>query len=226
MRISSKNVVVLLVGIMMVTVLSGCTNWHQKYDDLDVEYQNLDGRFENCIGSLEASASQQQQLGSELTQRQQMIDELQRQIDELNISPGDATGFGDNMDVSVDAAAGTITITLPNTLLFTAGKATLKKSTIQELDHIRSVLRERYSSMPIDVVGHTDSDPIKKSKWADNWQLSAERALAVLRYLNRKGVRDDEIRAVAAGSSLPIASNSSRSGKSKNRRVEIVVHTR
>ena len=226
MRISLKNVVVLLVGVMMVSVLSGCTNWHKEYDELNVEYQNLDGRFENCIGSLEASASQQQQLGSELAQRQQTIDELQRQIDEGNISPGDATGFGDDMDVSVDAAAGTITVTLPNTLLFTAGKATLKKSTIQELDHIRSVLRERYNSMPIDVVGHTDSDPIKKSKWADNWQLSSERALAVLRYLNKKGVRDDQIRAVAAGSSLPIASNSSSSGKSKNRRVEIVVHTR
>lgn len=226
MRISLKNVVVLLVGVMMVSVLSGCTNWHNEYDELNVEYQNLEGRFENCIGSLEASASQQQQLGSELAQRQQTIEELQRQIDEGNISPGDATGFGDDMDVSVDAAAGTITVTLPNTLLFTAGKATLKKSTIQELDHIRSVLRERYNSMPIDVVGHTDSDPIKKSKWADNWQLSSERALAVLRYLNKKGVRDDQIRAVAAGSSLPIASNSSSSGKSKNRRVEIVVHTR
>jgi len=226
MRISLKNVVVLVVGVMMLSVLSGCTNLHTEYDELNVEYQNLEGRFENCIGSLEASASQQQQSIAKLTAKDQTIEELQRQIDELNLTPGDVTGFGDNVDVSVDAAAGTITVTLPNTLLFTAGKATLKKSTIQELDHIRSVLRERYSSMPIDVVGHTDSDPIKKSKWADNWQLSSERALAVLRYLNKKGVRDDQIRAVAAGSSLPIASNSSTSGKSKNRRVEIVVHTR
>lgn len=226
MRINFKNVVVLVVGVMMISVLSGCTNWHTKYDDLNVEYQNLEGRFDNCIGSLEASASQQQQLGSELAKRQQMIDELQRQIDEQNVTPGDATGFGDNMDVSVDAAAGTITVTLPNTLLFTSGKAELKTSTIQELDHIRSVLRERYNNMPIDVVGHTDSDPIKKSKWADNWQLSSERALAVLRYLNKQGVRDDQIRAVAAGSSLPVASNATTSGKAKNRRVEIVVHTR
>ncbi len=80
--------------------------------------------------------------------------------------------------------------------------------------------------MPVDIVGHTDSDPIKKSGWKDNWQLSSERALAVLRYLNSKGMRADQIRAVAAGSAKPIASNSSSDGKSRNRRVEIVVRTR
>lgn len=80
--------------------------------------------------------------------------------------------------------------------------------------------------MQVDVVGHTDSDPIKKSKWKDNWQLSAERALAVLRYLNSKGISSEKIRAVAAGSSRPVASNKSSSGKAQNRRVEIVVNTR
>lgn len=224
MKISFKNVFVLLIAAMMLTVLTGCTNWHKKHDALNVEYQNLNGRFENCLGSLETSASEQQKLGSQLAQSQMTIEELEQAIADGQATTDD-TGFT-GMDVSIDSAAGTITVTLPNTLLFTAGKATLKKSTIQELDHIRSVLRERYGNLPIDIVGHTDSDPIKKSKWKDNWQLSAERALAVLRYLNRQGIRDEQIRAVAAGSSLPVASNSNASGKSKNRRVEIVVHTR
>jgi chemotaxis protein MotB len=130
------------------------------------------------------------------------------------------------MDVRFDAAAGTITVTLENTLLFSSGKATLKKTTISELDHIRSVIRQRYASMPIDIVGHTDTDPIKKSKWKDNWELSAQRSLSVLRYMQSKGMNADMIRAVAAGSSRPVASNSNASGKARNRRVEIVVRTK
>ena len=90
------------------------------------------------------------------------------------------------------------------------------------------VLHSKYGGNDIDVVGHTDSDPIKKSRklWKDNWALSAERALAVLRYLSDRGVRPERIRAVAAGQGHPVASNTTASGKEKNRRVEIVVHVK
>ena len=73
---------------------------------------------------------------------------------------------------------------------------------------------------------HTDSDPIKKSKWKDNWELSAQRALSVLRYLVQRGTPEDRIRATGRGASQPIASNTTASGKAKNRRVEIVVYMR
>jgi len=90
------------------------------------------------------------------------------------------------------------------------------------------VLREKYNGKQVDVVGHTDTDPIRKTKdkWKDNWELSAERALTVARYLIQRGIAEDKIRAVGCGESRPIASNSTASGKAKNRRVEIVVHMR
>jgi chemotaxis protein MotB len=160
---------------------------------------------------------------------QQTIDELQRQIEELKKTPADATGFGDEFDVEFDPSRGTVTVTLENALLFDSGKATLKKATSAELDHIRSVLRDaRYAGKPIDVVGHTDTDPIRKTKaqWKDNWELSAERALSVARYLMQKGIADEDIRAVGCGASRPVASNASTAGKAKNRRVEIVVYLR
>jgi len=112
--------------------------------------------------------------------------------------------------------------------LFASGKATLKNATISELDDIYRVLRERYSGKQVDVVGHTDTDPIVKTKdlWKDNWDLSAGRSLTVLRYLVDKGVSPQNIRAVACGQSRPVASNATAAGKAKNRRVEIVVHMR
>ena len=226
MRNVITRTVFVLTIVAVVGILSGCTNWEKKYDGLNVEHQNLKGLYDNCVASLDNSAAEKAQLGQELNKTQQTMQELQEQIRQRQISPAEASGFGRGMDVAFDPAAGTITVTLPNAILFSPGKASLKKASIAELNHVRSVLQQRYQSRDIDVVGHTDSDPIRKSKWKDNWQLSAERALTVLRYLTKQGIQAGKIRAVAAGSSRPIASNSTSSGKARNRRVEIVVHMR
>jgi chemotaxis protein MotB len=225
-----KNVKIkILYAVLMlafIPLMTGCSAWEKKYKGLNVEHQNLQGLYENCVNSLEASNSEKVQMGQELVHSQQTIEELQQLISERNISPGEATGFGEGVDVAFDERAGTITVTLPNAILFSSGKATLKQATISELSHVKTVIIERYSDKQIEVVGHTDSDPIKKSKWKDNWQLSSERALSVLRYLVSNGISEDRIVAVAAGESRPIASNGTVSGKSRNRRVEIVVKMR
>ncbi|HIJ67100.1 MAG TPA: OmpA family protein [Planctomycetes bacterium] len=215
----------LLTIVVAIGLFSGCTNWQKKYDALNVEHQNLKGLYENCVTSLDTSSSEKARLGQELNKSQMTIEELQRQIRERQVSPAEATGFS-GLDVAFDPSAGTITVTLPNAILFSPGKASLKQASVAELDHVLSVLRQRYHGRDIDVVGHTDSDPIRKSKWKDNWQLSAERALTVLRYMTKQGVEADRIRAVGAGQSRPVASNATSSGKAKNRRVEIVVHMR
>ncbi len=169
--------------------------------------------------------AREQELANRVAQDQQTIDELQRQISELNKPAATATGF-EGMDVAFDAAAGTITVTLQNTILFDSGKATLKSTTSKELDQIVSVLKQKYASKDIDVVGHTDTDPIVKSSWKDNLELSAQRALSVTRYLIGHGIAEKQVRADACGSARPVASNSAATGKAKNRRVEIVVNLR
>lgn len=221
-----KKFLVLLVAVVLMSMLTGCTNWKKEYEALDVEKNNLAGRLENCLTGLDSAAKDKASMGIELSKSQRQIADLQKQIEDMGQRKD--SGFEGVGDVSYDPEAGTITVALPNAILFTAGKASLKKSTISELDQIRAVLRERYSGKEVDVVGHTDSDPIVKSKkfWEDNWELSAQRALSVLRYMVDHGVNAEQIRAVAAGASRPVASNSSASGKAKNRRVEIVVHMR
>ena len=221
-----RKVVPAVVVVSVIMSLTGCTNWKKKYQGLEVEHENLQGLYETCVGSLEVSSGEKSKLGRELSQRQQTIEDLQRQIERRNISPGQASGFGEDMNVTFDSVAGTITVTLPNSILFSPGVASLRKTTSTKLNRVLNVLRERYSDKAIDVIGHTDSDPIKKSKWKDNWELSSQRSLSVLRYLTKHGISDENILAVGAGSSRPIASNATSSGKGKNRRVEIVVHMR
>ena len=219
---------ILAVGVAIVFAgLTGCTNWQQRYEELEVEHENLSGLYENCVASLDASASEKAQLGQQLSQAQRQLEQMQREIEEKRATPAEATGF-EVGDVEVDERAGTITVTLPNTILFPSGQAALRDATSRELDHIYSVIQQRYRGRPIDVVGHTDTDPIRRTadKWQDNWDLSAARALTVLRYLVDRGIAPANIRAVGSGEARPVAPNDTAANKARNRRVEIVVHMR
>jgi chemotaxis protein MotB len=203
--------IALLTCLVSVSVFSGCTDWKKKYESQLAVSKNLEGLL-----------LREKQLNK---QSQETIDELQRQIAEGQ-SAAEATAFGEGYDVRFDPSAGTITVTLPNTILFNSGQASLKKATSSELDHIQTVLQQKYSNNHIDVVGHTDTDPIKKSKWKDNLELSSQRALTVVRYLMGRGIDERRIRAVGCGPARPVASNATATGKAKNRRVEIVVYVR
>jgi len=214
-----KTVTLFTVALMSVMLLSGCTDWKKKFLALNVEHENLKGLIAR-------EKAEKGQLADQVSASQQTIADLQRKIEELNQTPAQASGFGDGYDVAFDANAGTITVTLENSILFSSGKADLKSATSKELDHIQSVLASQYPGKHVDVVGHTDTDPIKKSSWKDNWELSAERALSVTRYLVERGFAQDQIRAVGCGEARPVESNETASGRAKNRRVEIVVNVK
>lgn len=218
MLVANKKMVMLLCCFALFTLVSGCTNWKTKYEALNVEYENLKGLRER-------EQLEKRQLADDLSQSQQTIDELRRQIEEQEKTPAEASGFA-GLDVAFNPDAGTITVTLDSTLLFDSGQVELKATTISELDRVSSVLKQKYSDKQVEVVGHTDTDPINKTKdlWKDNWELSAQRALAVVRYLTEHGIDPKLIRAAGAGEYRSIASNSTDQGKAKNRRVEIVVY--
>ncbi len=220
MRVARTKVIIPLACVVGLFLVSGCADYKKKFDNLNVEHQNLQGRYEN----LEKT---NQDLSDRISKDQEEINRLQREIENAKKAPDVATGFeGEN--VKFDPRAGTITVTVEQALLFDSGKATLKSATSKELDHIISVVKQKYAGKDIDVIGNTDTDPINKTKdqWKDNWDLSAQRALAVLRYMVDHGIPDEQIRGVACGAAQPVAPNTTSANKAKNRRVEIVVHLR
>jgi chemotaxis protein MotB len=216
-----KRIMVVLLVVVGVSFLSGCTNWETKYNGLATQHQNLLGRLDLCKTDLAEAEAGQSALIRDLTAAKMELAELKGQID---------SGTGDDiwgaLGPEIDMRKGTITVTLANTLLFESGKAEIKKSVVSELDQIASILQGSYRDKDVSVVGHTDSDPILKTKklWKDNWHLSSARALAVVRYLVKRGIRPQQLGAVGAGEFRAVGSNSTISGKAKNRRVEIVVY--
>jgi len=115
--------------------------------------------------------------------------------------------------------------TVGSDVLFASGRATLTTAGKGALASVASEIKGKYSGNTVRVYGHTDSDPIVRSKklWSDNLDLSANRAMAVTRYLITKGIKASSLETVGMGSTRPIADNKTKAGKAKNRRVEILV---
>ena len=112
-------------------------------------------------------------------------------------------------------------IAIEDRVLFSPGKITLRPEALKVLDGIVSTLGGEYGNRDVLVFGHTDDRPIKKSGWDDNWQLSAERALAVVRYLKEQGVAPERLVGAGCGENRPAVPNSSDANRTKNRRVAI-----
>ncbi|MFQ5680536.1 MAG: flagellar motor protein MotB [Candidatus Omnitrophota bacterium] len=126
--------------------------------------------------------------------------------------------------VKLNMADKGLVITFVADVLFDSGKAKLRPSAYATLDKVARVLKENVPGMNIGIEGHTDNVPIKHSPWRSNWELSAQRALSVLHYLvDRKGIRGERASAIGYGKFRPVASNDTRRGRQKNRRVEIVI---
>jgi chemotaxis protein MotB len=217
MHVLSNKRTAAWVGVLSLALLAGCTNWRQRYEYLRVESEDQKAK-------LAKSDTDKARMADQIAHDQTTIEDLTRQLEAMQKNPGQA-GFG-NLPVSIDPLAGTITVTLEDSLLFASGKATLKSSTIRQLDDVVSVIKSRYPGKVVDVIGHTDADPIRRSKWQDNLQLSCERAMSVTRYLDKRGLSLKQVRSIGRGAADPKDSNSTAAGKAKNRRVEIVVHVK
>jgi chemotaxis protein MotB len=131
----------------------------------------------------------------------------------------------DALGVDYGKRDGLIFLSIPSEITFASGKADLTESGKVALKVVAGTLMGAYGTGNFWVEGHTDADPIKKSKWSSNRELSVARAMAVLQHLVEQcGVPDDQCVIAGHGQYSPVGSNEEKSGKASNRRVEIVVH--
>jgi outer membrane protein OmpA-like peptidoglycan-associated protein len=111
------------------------------------------------------------------------------------------------------------------TVLFPSGSNVLTKKGRSLLEKVIYALKKR-GKVGIIVEGHTDNIPIKgelSKIYPTNWELSAARALTVLHYLAKKGIPESRLESIAYGSQRPIASNKNEQGRSRNRRIELMI---
>jgi chemotaxis protein MotB len=114
-----------------------------------------------------------------------------------------------------------VVVDINSVLLFDSGKAELTPPALGLVDQVGGILKDlRY---PIQVNGFTDTQPIHNAQFSSNWDLSAARAIAVVKRLATDGIDPASLVGAGYGEYHPVASNDTTEGKAMNRRVSIVV---
>ena len=125
---------------------------------------------------------------------------------------------GSGVDVTETDNGSAILVNLPDGVTFDVASYTLKPTFRATLDQVADSLI-KYPNSLIDVYGHTDST----GSDAYNQTLSENRARTVANYLISRGVSAARVRSQGFGETMPVASNDTVEGRSKNRRVEIKI---
>jgi chemotaxis protein MotB len=140
--------------------------------------------------------------------------EIERKLEEL--------GQSHNITATLDRRG--LIIRVSESAFFDLGSAELRTEAEEVLSLIAGFLLRIPNHVRIE--GHTDNLPIRTSKFPSNWELSVNRATACVRYLIVKhGFPPERISALGYGEYRPIASNQTSTGRTKNRRVDIIVLT-
>ena len=220
----SRKVFATALAVASLTA-AGCQNALHD-DNLKLHAQNRE--LQDRVRSLESElgtrpdAGQVAGLQTEIANRDARISELEQQLRTQPAGQAPTPGI-EGIETEFNRASGELTVRVPGDVLFDAGVATLKPSARNTLDRIVTALKDEFPGKQVRVEGHTDSDPLNRTRqtWTDNRNLSVQRALAVTRYLESKGVDSKLLAAVGYGEHQPRGND-----KAKNRRVEIVVMTR
>lgn len=205
-----------LVSLMAISLLAGtvgCKEQQGEIDRLPDENAAREQQLNDLRAQLEAERAARARAEGDASR-------LASQNERLEAELAAARSEGDSGWQTVPGGA---LINIEGEVLFDSGSNQLKPSGTKTLDRIALEIRERFGDHDIYVFGHTDNEPIKVSGWKDNYQLSCERSLSVVRYLKSKGV-SMHCAACGWGEHRPVASNSSAEGRQQNRRVQIFAY--
>ena len=183
----------------------------------------LDDKEEEARKAKEVSVNLTRQLNNALTSK---VLELQRFRSEF---------FGRLREVLQDRSDVKIVgdrFVFQSEVLFDAGSADIGASGEEQLMQLSIALLEIADTIPTDIdwvlqiEGHTDSVPIKTARFNDNWDLSTERALSVVRYLALAGIDPDRLSAAGYGEYQPLDQADTPEARARNRRIEVKITQR
>ena len=192
-----------------------------KYKAIDGSYAKLKDNSSSAINKLSEDLKKREQRLKEvedvLRKRDEASNQLKEKLEQALL------GFSKS-GLTVEMKNGKVYVSLTDKLLFPSGSIIIDEKGKQALAQLAKVLKEQ-PEIIIAVEGHTDSQKITNlGQIKDNWDLSVLRSTSVVRYLTETekvpGVR---LTATGKGEFQPLDSNTTPEGRSKNRRIEIVL---
>lgn len=227
--------------LVALVALQGCVS-KGKYDTVLARNQQLTGNLEDYRAATASLQAERDRLNRALAQKDQAVAvaesdarywkneaaALEEAYEELRLAEGVTT---QEMLIRLEALAKKWgveflppgVLRFPGDVLFDSGKVDIKSRGKAALKDVAELFKKEGKALFLRIDGHTDSDPIKVSPWADNWQLSAERARNVLLFLKNEGIDEDRMFFAGFAYTRSIADNATSAGKARNRRVEIII---
>ncbi len=150
--------------------------------------------------------------GSGDTDLEEIAEEIRAMVAQKNLES----------DVDVETSGRGVIVRVKGQLFFSPGTADMKRQAEPLLDEIADIINKSPYSMAIE--GHTDNIPIRSPRFRSNWELSTARAYSALEYLTKSGVPVNRIHIAGFADTKPVADNTTREGRRKNRRVEFVFY--
>jgi chemotaxis protein MotB len=219
----------------------GCGPSRSDYDSKTREAEAAKQQVSQLQQQLANDEQQITQLKGALgmAQSQAITDDQKAQLEEAKRAMQEAQERGKLLDdlqtkfkrmidaghLKVTTRHGRVVLQLHNDVLFDKGEATVKPDGKKALAEVAATLRS-VGGKRFQVAGHTDAEPITaetKKDFPSNWELSAARAIAVVKLLVSEGVDPNVLSAAGYGPYDPIAPNSTPDGQAKNRRIEITL---
>lgn len=203
--------------------------YESKIEALNKEIAELKEDKETLESDLASSKEQLEEEGTKhkeeierLTQQAQKLEEaLEKEIKKVGKSKSSKSDT--SAPAQISTKGGKTVISLASTVNFKTGSRELTEEGKKTLDKIIKVLK-KHSSEKILVEGNTDNKPVpQNSKLKDNWHLSFDRALTVLKYLKKGQLQRTQFVAAGSADSNPVKPNTSESNRAANRRVDIIV---
>jgi chemotaxis protein MotB len=197
-------------------------------DTLKTEHREnieaLNNRLDHEIQSnklvVERLLAEIEKLEAVTAEQEKAVKELSTQADQLELQLKEEIEKG---EIRLKRYKTKTIINIDNSILFDSGKTTVKEGVKDSLSKIAAALNN-FPENNIQIEGHTDDVPIHTAKYPSNWELSAARALSVLRFfVDKTEVDPRKLSAVGYGEYHPLVPNDTPENKRLNRRVDIVI---
>ncbi len=218
-----------VAALVAVPVLSGCASeqaLRMSLSDRDREIQELNMERTRIQEELVRTRNDRDRLQAALQDAAARLADRPEPVEAAAATPIPRFRDLDEAGITYGRRGDHIVFSVPSAVTFGAGKAELTSAGEEALLILgRRLTTEFDGEAAFYVEGHTDSDPISKSKIESNRHLSLRRAMAVHEFLVTEGlIQDERFVLVGHGPYRPLAANDSDVNKALNRRVEIVVH--
>ncbi len=196
---------------------------------LTTELETVRAELNRLNAALEASEEREAQRSAQIVDLTDRLNKaLASKVEELALYRSEFFGrvrevLGDRPEIRTVGDR----FVLQSEVLFESGQASLSPGGQERLERLAATLREVVAEIPDDidwvlrVDGHTDSVPIATAAFPSNWELSAARAISVVKFLIGQGIPAERLVAAGFGEFQPIADGETAEDLARNRRIEL-----